>query len=74
VGISASGHSPKQGVTVAASRRYPFGTKVIIDGHTYTIQDRLADKYDDRIDIYFRSHKEAKQFGITNKQVIIKIK
>jgi 3D (Asp-Asp-Asp) domain-containing protein len=60
---TADGHAPKQGVTVAASRAIPFGTKVIILGHTYTVQDRLAAKYDNRIDIYFDNHIEALRFG-----------
>tara|TARA_R110000868_G_scaffold368529_2_gene631613 strand:+ start:103 stop:390 length:288 start_codon:yes stop_codon:yes gene_type:complete len=69
---TADGHTPVQGITVAASRKYPFGTKVIIDGHTYTVQDRLAKKYDNRVDIYFNSHKEALKFGKQHKNITIK--
>ena len=60
---TADGHTPKQGVTVAASRSIPFGTKVVIAGHTYIVQDRLAAKYDSRIDVYFDNHAEALKWG-----------
>lgn len=36
---------------VACPRKMPFGTKVEIDGKVYTCEDRLAEKYDNRIDI-----------------------
>ena len=72
-GIAANNHKPIAGITVAASRHYPIGTKIVIDGHTYTVQDRLANKYDDRIDIFMSSHKKAKEFGIKHKQVTIKL-
>lgn len=63
-GITASGVIPKQGITVAASRRIPFGTVIAIEGlGTRVVQDRLARKYDSRIDVYFNSHQKAKQFG-----------
>ena len=60
---TADGHSPVQGVTCAASRKIPFGTKLLINGHTYIVQDRLAAKYDSRIDLYFESHSEALKWG-----------
>ena len=37
--------------TVACPRKYPLGTVFEIDGFFYTCEDRLAKKYDDRIDI-----------------------
>lgn len=30
----------------------------------YKIQDRLHPKYDNRVDIYFSKHQDAKKFGI----------
>lgn len=62
-GLTASGAKPQQGITVAGPRRYPLGSKVIVKGHTYLLQDRLAKRYDNRIDIYFNNHKDAAQFG-----------
>ena len=61
---TADGHIPTQGVTIAAPRSIPFGTKVKIEGlGTRVVQDRLSKKYDNRIDVYFNSHKDALKFG-----------
>lgn len=61
---TASGVKPQEGVTCAAPRSIPFGTKLQIEGlGTRIVQDRLATKYDSRIDIYFNDHKKALQFG-----------
>lgn len=69
---TADGHTPKQGITCAASRNIPFGTKIAIEGvGTRIVQDRLALKYDNRIDVYFNSHKDALKFG--KKQLKVKI-
>jgi len=64
-GITASGVAPRQGITVAASRNIPFGSRVIIGTHTFIVQDRLAKRFDNRIDIFFNSHADARKFGIT---------
>lgn len=48
---------------IAASRSIPFGTRIRINGKVYVVNDRLAKKYDKRMDVYFRSHAEAKKFG-----------
>jgi 3D (Asp-Asp-Asp) domain-containing protein len=68
-GITASGKSAKDG-TVALNW-LPFGTKVIIDGKTYTVQDRGAKSlFGDKtnkikhIDIWCKTHKEAVKKGI----------
>lgn len=68
---TASGSFPTAGRTVAASRSIPFGSTIIIDGHKYLVEDRLAKKYDSRIDIFMASHREAQQFGRKRKQVTI---
>ena len=70
-GITASGKRPIEGITIAASRQYHFGTKVAINGHVYIVQDRLAKKYDNRVDIYFNRHSDAKKFGIGHYDVTI---
>lgn len=73
-GLTANGHKPTQGITVAASRSIPFGTKAIIGGVEYTVQDRLARRYDKRFDVYFAEHKDAKAFGIKTQQVTLVFK
>ncbi|PWM76706.1 MAG: hypothetical protein DBY32_11315 [Phascolarctobacterium sp.] len=61
-GITASGVKATQGRTVAADD-LPFGTKVIIDGHTYTVDDRFGGGYKNRIDIYMNNKEDAYKFG-----------
>lgn len=73
-GITANGSKPQQGITVAASRSIPFGSKAIIGGVEYTVQDRLAKRFDKRFDIYFAEHKDARQFGIKTQQVVLIIR
>ena len=63
-GITASGKPARQGVTVAASRKIPMGTRLRIEGvGVRVVQDRLATRYDDRVDVFFSSHAEAQRFG-----------
>ena len=67
---TASGVTPKQGITVAASRSIPFGTVLNIDGvGKRVVQDRLARRFDNRVDVFFASHKEALQFGKQSRKV-----
>ena len=63
-GITASGKQARQGVTVAASRSIPMGTRLRIEGvGVRVVQDRLAPRYDDRVDVFFTSHSDAQRFG-----------
>ena len=66
---TANGKTPRAKHTVAASRSIPFGSLVVIEGlkGTYVVEDRLATKYDHRIDVYFESHQAALEFGIRKK-------
>lgn len=59
-GLTASGVTPTQGVTVAMND-IPFGTKLKINGQVYTVQDR-GTKYG-HVDIYFSNHSDALRFG-----------
>lgn len=40
----------------------PYGTKVVINGHTYIAEDTGAIK-GNKIDIFFNTHEEAIRFG-----------
>lgn len=63
----------KQGVTVAADTNVlPFDSKILIDGHEYTVQDRGGAIKGNRIDVYFESHEEALQFGVQHKEIFLK--
>lgn len=70
-GICANGKRPIQGITIAASRTIPFQSIVQVDEHTYTVQDRLAKRLDNRFDIYFNKHSDAKKFGIKTNRVTV---
>lgn len=70
-GVTANGLRPLPGVTCAASRNIPFGSKVIVAGHVYTVQDRLAVRFDNRVDLFMPSHKAAQKWGVRNLKVQI---
>lgn len=70
-GITASGSIAKQGRTVAANLElYPIGTKIIIDGKEYIVED-TGNLSDYLLDIYFDSHEEALKYGAQWKTVEI---
>lgn len=60
-GPTASGTEPTQGRTVAMGG-LPFGTKLVINGLIYTVEDR-GTPYG-HIDIYRNSHDDCNQFGV----------
>ena len=68
-GITASGHKISQGDRfVAADRRYPFGTEMIIPGYKNTqiveVLDRGGAIRGNRLDVFFNSHQEALEWGV----------
>lgn len=63
-GRTASGTVATAGRTVAASAALPYGTKVNINGHTYTVEDRGGAIKGNKIDIYFSSHAQALAWGV----------
>ena len=58
---TASGTTPVAGRTVAMAG-VPFGTKLLINGNVYTVED-LGTPYG-HVDIYCSSHSEALSFGL----------
>ncbi|MBI4460895.1 MAG: 3D domain-containing protein [Acidobacteria bacterium] len=60
--ITASGQVVRKGI-VACSREFPFGTRFLISGEVYECLDRLAPKYNDRIDIWMPTKEEALEYG-----------
>lgn len=58
---TASGAMPTAGHTVAMAG-VPFGTKLLINGTVYTVED-LGTPYG-HVDIYFGSHSDALNFGL----------
>jgi hypothetical protein len=59
---TASGVPVSDGI-VACPRKYPFGTRVVIEGRIYECRDRLSRKYDDRFDIWKPTRTAARLFG-----------
>lgn len=64
VGMTASGTMAKPGTIAADTSRYPFGTVMYVKGYGYgRVEDRGSDIQGDRIDLYFRTHRQAQAWG-----------
>ena len=63
-GVTAMGTRATAGRTVAASSKFSFGTKLNINGHTYTVEDRGGAIGQNKIDIFVNSHAEALAWGV----------
>ena len=63
-GYTASGTKATAGRTVAASSSFAFGTKLLINGKQYVVEDRGSAIKGNRIDMYFNSHSEALAWGV----------
>ncbi len=63
-GITASGTRATANRTVAAPSTFAFGTKLEINGQTYTVEDRGGAIQGNRIDVYMNSHSEALAWGV----------
>lgn len=62
---TATGTIPTSGRTVAVDPTIiPYGSKVIINGHTYIAEDCGGAIKGNRVDICFNTHQEALDFGI----------
>ena len=69
-GITASGTKATEGRTIAADPDVlPMGTTVIIDGHTYTVEDVGGAIKGNRVDIFMNSHEEALKAGVRTAEV-----
>lgn len=70
IGLTASGRKPVEGITVAASRKIPLGTMINLTvpgaftNRIFRVDDRLAKRYDARVDIYMDDHNKALQWGL----------
>lgn len=68
-GRTASGAPMVVGRTVATGRQYPFGTRLLINGTIYTVEDRGVPN--GCIDILVGSHAEANRRGLFHTNVFI---
>jgi 3D (Asp-Asp-Asp) domain-containing protein len=63
IGVTASGEYARKG-TIAAPSTYPFGTVMYVPGYGWgTVQDRGGAIKGDKLDLYFKSHKKALDWG-----------
>ena len=68
-GRTASGAPMQVGRTIATGRQYPFGTRLLINGTIYTVEDRGVPN--GCIDILVGSHAEANRRGLFHTNVFI---
>jgi 3D (Asp-Asp-Asp) domain-containing protein len=66
---TASGHEIKRGDTfIAADRRYPFGTEIIVPGYNNSKPVKVLDRgyaiRGNRLDVFFHSHRKAREWGV----------
>ena len=72
IGLTASGTQASVGTIAADTSLYPFGTVMHIPGYGYgRVEDRGGDIKGQHIDLFFKSHKKALEWGRQNKQVTI---
>lgn len=68
---TSSGTWPEEGRTVACNS-LPAGTRILIDGLEYIVEDTGYTEYGDEwIDIYFESHEEALAWGVQWKDIYL---
>ena len=78
-GITACGHEIQPGDTfVAADRRYPFGTEMLIPGYSngraVKVLDRGGAIKGNRLDVFFANHQEALEWGVKYLEVNVRNK
>lgn len=72
VGVTASGTKAKIGTIAADTTRYPFGTVMYIPGYGYgRVEDRGSAMRGEKIDLFFKSHKDALEWGRVRKEVTV---
>ena len=68
-GRTASGAPMTVGRTVATGREFPFGTKLLIAGTIYTVEDRGVPN--GCVDILVASHGEANRRGVFRSEIFV---
>lgn len=70
VGITASGTKARPGTIAADTSVFPFGTVMYVPGYGYgRVEDRGGAIKGNKIDLYFKSHRQALQWGRQHKTV-----
>lgn len=69
-GLTYSGTVPKANHTISADLKlHPIGTKLMINGIVYTVEDMGGGVNNKHIDVYFDTHAEASAFGMKTMDV-----
>jgi 3D (Asp-Asp-Asp) domain-containing protein len=73
-GQTASGHDIQPGdAFVAADRKYPFGTEMVIAGYNNNRPVKVLDRggaiKGNRLDVFFASHQQALEWGVRYRDV-----
>ena len=64
IGVTASGTKAEPGTIAADTNVYPFGTRMKVPGYGWgTVEDRGGAIKGGKIDLFFKSHKEALEWG-----------
>ena len=70
VGVTASGTDAKVGTLAADTSRYPFGTMMYVPGYGYgRVEDRGGAIKGEHIDLFFKTHQQALEWGRQQRQV-----
>jgi 3D (Asp-Asp-Asp) domain-containing protein len=78
-GITANGHRIRIGDTfVAADKKYPFGTEMIVPGYNNSQPVKVLDRggaiRGNKLDIFFNSHHRAKAWGVRFLPVKVRVR
>ena len=72
-GITATGTVATAGRTIASDPSVlPYGTEVVINGNTYTVEDCGGGVNGNHIDIFFDSHSAALSYGRRSVEVFVR--
>ena len=68
--LTYSGTVPEEGHTISADLDvFPLGTRLLIDGTVYTVEDTGSGIDGNHLDIYFDSHEKALDYGLQTEKV-----
>ena len=70
----AIGEELKEDYSIAVDPKViPYGTDVVINGHTYKAQDCGGAIKGNRIDVYFEDHDDALEFGVQYAEIFVNL-
>ena len=72
IGLTADGTKARKGTVAADTDLYPMGTIMYVEGYGYgVVEDRGSAIQDKHIDLFFKSHDKALEWG--NRNINVKI-